>query len=124
MLNSYINLELIAIWTILILSVYECGDFLVDFLWFAYDVSRYGSLCIDSTWVSLSLLDEYIDVFRKFGKYYPLFLQILPPTPILLRLKSESPSYDCGLLIWVGNGSLHLLTALPRLSQQVTEDRI
>lgn len=124
MLNSYINLELIAIWTILILPIYECGDFLFDFQWFAYNVSRYGSLYIDSTWVLLSLLNEYTDVFKKFGKYYPFFLQILPLSPILLRLQSESPSYDCGLVIWVGNGSLPLLTTLPRLSQQVTQVRM
>lgn len=55
MLDSYISLELIAIWTILFLLVCECEDFfrIVHFQWFAYDVSRYRSLYIDSNWFYL-----------------------------------------------------------------------
>lgn len=117
----WIHLESIASWTILILPIYEWGDFffIFDFQWFAYDVSRYRSLYIDSAWVLLSLMKEYINVFKKFGDDYSFFPK--PPHPFVTQIRVSS--YDCGLFIWVANGSFHLLTVLPRLSQ-VIENRV
>lgn len=78
-----------------------------------------GFLCVYAAWALLTFVEFWVTVFIKFGKFWPLFLQIIFLFPPISPTSVTSSIYTSGCLVFCC-GSLRLCLFIKDAFQSVS----